>query len=123
MRPPTNERKGIILNPPVRKLLDEEKGIFESCWDIVDAPTPNHKSSPPLCCNSIWLSINTLMLNPDTIIVEESEKNTIQYLESQGLKVIQCAFRDFYEFGGSFHCATTDIRRRGEMKSYFTNLD
>jgi len=26
---------------------------------------------------------------------------------------------DFVRFLGSFHCATLDIRRRGELKSYF----
>ena len=28
-------------------------------------------------------------------------------------------FKDHYVFGGGFHCATCDIRRRGTLKSYF----
>jgi glycine amidinotransferase len=63
------------------------------------------------------------MINPDTIIMEESETNTIKQVESYGIKVIPCAYHDVYEFGGSFHCTTCDVRRRGEMQSYFPHLD
>ena len=28
-------------------------------------------------------------------------------------------FRNNYKYGGSFHCATVDIRRRGTLQSYF----
>ena len=63
------------------------------------------------------------MLNPETIVVEETETNTIKFLESYGLKVIPLPFRDVYEFGGSFHCSTCDVRRRGNKESYFSNLD
>lgn len=36
---------------------------------------------------------------------------------------ILAAFRNVFEFGGSFHCVTTDIRRKGLMQSYFKQLD
>ena len=28
-------------------------------------------------------------------------------------------FLDYVAFGGSFHCATLDVRRRGGLQSYF----
>lgn len=40
-----------------------------------------------------------------------------------GFDTITLPFRNVFEFGGSFHCVTTDIRRRGQMKSYFKALD
>ena len=36
-----------------------------------------------------------------------------------GFEPIPCSFRNFNFFGGSFHCATTDVRRRGGLESYF----
>ena len=41
----------------------------------------------------------------------------------QGIDCITLPFRNVFEFGGSFHCVTTDVRRRGECKSYFKALD
>jgi len=41
----------------------------------------------------------------------------------QGFDTITLPFRNVFEFGGSFHCTTADVRRRGQMKSYFKALD
>jgi len=123
IKPPADGRPGIILSSPDRALANNEKHIFDGSWDILSAPIPDHETSTPLSLCSKWLSINCLMINPDTIIMEESEKKTIKFVEDQGIKVIPCAFRDVYEFGGSFHCTTCDVRRRGDKQSYFPNLD
>jgi len=123
IKPPQDGRNGIILSSPDRALAVEERHIFDGSWDIVTAAMPNHETSTPLSLCSKWLSINCLMINPDTIIMEESETNTIKQVESYGIKVIPCAFRDVYEFGGSFHCTTCDVRRTGEKQSYFPHLD
>ena len=47
----------------------------------------------------------------------------IELFNDQGLDVITLPFRKVFEFGGSFHCVTADVRRQGEMKSYFAALD
>lgn len=39
-----------------------------------------------------------------------------------GIKCIRVPYRDAYEFGGGIHCATCDIRRRGERLDYFPNI-
>ena len=57
------------------------------------------------------------------IFCEESEKGMIELFNDQGFDCITLPFRNVFEFGGSFHCVTTDIRRRGQMKSYFKALD
>ena len=33
--------------------------------------------------------------------------------------IIQASIRYANSLGGGFHCWTTDVRRRGELKSYF----
>ena len=52
-------------------------------------------------------------------MVERREEALIRKLKDWGFQPIPCRFDGFYPFGGSFHCATLDVRRRGELQSYF----
>ena len=88
-------------------------------WDVLRAPTPCIPSSSPLFMSSNWLSMNVVMIDEERVLVERGEENTIRAFRDWGLKPIPCSFRNFNAFGGSFHCATLDIRRRGELQSYF----
>jgi glycine amidinotransferase len=40
-------------------------------------------------------------------------------LADWGFEPIPCAFLNYAPFGGSFHWATLDVRRRGTLESYF----
>ncbi|MFK7905369.1 MAG: hypothetical protein AB8B69_09605, partial [Chitinophagales bacterium] len=105
----------VLVNPTfvnVNKLPE----IFKN-WDILIAPEPvPFKTRPQLMSN--WISINTLMLDEKRIVVEERQKPLIKALKKWGFQPIPCAFEDYYPFIGGFHCATLDIRRSGELKSY-----
>ncbi|XP_052094840.1 glycine amidinotransferase, mitochondrial-like [Mytilus californianus] len=123
--PPTKERKGILMNCPERPIApaDKERIFSGSNWEIQNAPRPFTTTIPELCQSSYWLCMNLLLVSPDRAIVEETEIPTINYLESLGIKCIRVPFRDVYGFGGGIHCVTSDIRRRGDRKSYFPNFD
>ncbi len=113
-------RPGLVLNNPIRKVLPEHKRLFDkNGWEIVEAAQPAHEKPPPLCYSSVWLSMNVLVLDPKSICVEESEKPTMEQLDKLGFEVIPVPFRDAYAFGGSLHCATTDVYREGECEDYF----
>jgi len=88
-------------------------------WDVIKAPTPCMPSTHPLYFSSIWMNLNVLMLDEKRVIVEKNEENTIREFKKHGFEPIPCNFRNFNSFGGSFHCATLDIRRKGTLKSYF----
>ena len=88
-------------------------------WDIIKAPNPCIPSNHPLYFSSPWMNLNVLMLDEKRVIVEKNEENTIKELKKHGFKPILCNFRNFNSFGGSFHCATLDIRRTGTLQSYF----
>jgi len=108
---------GKVLVNPVFTDVNKLPSIFKS-WDVLVAPEPiPYKTKPRLMSN--WISINTLMLDEQRIIVEERQEPLIQALKDWGFKPIPCAFEDYYPFIGGFHCATLDIRRQGELKSYF----
>jgi glycine amidinotransferase len=63
--------------------------------------------------------MNVLMLDEERVVVEQTQESMIRALRDWGFRPIPCGFMDFAPFGGSFHCATLDVRRRGELESYF----
>jgi glycine amidinotransferase len=115
-------RPGLIINNPNRKLPEFQRKIFEANdWEIIDAAKPAHDAPPPLCYSSVWLSMNCLMLDHNTVIAEASEVNQLEQLDKLGMEVVPVDFRDAYPFGGGIHCATADVCRAGGCEDYFPN--
>ena len=103
-------RPGLVINNPERPLPDDQRRIFHrNDWQIVDAARPAHNAPPPLCYSSVWLSMNILVLDPDTVCVEASEVHQIEQLDGLGFEVVPVPFRDAYPFGGRI--ALCDGRR------------
>lgn len=86
--------------------------------DILAAPEP-YPNKDPVKAVSKWIAINVLMLDEKRVIVEKSQEPMIKAFKNWGFTPIPCAFEHYYPFLGGFHCATLDIRRRGELQSYF----
>ncbi|MGE5343537.1 MAG: amidinotransferase [Candidatus Omnitrophota bacterium] len=108
---------------PGKLLLNRERvpkipPMFKS-WDILYAPEPCISPNHTLYMTSRWINMNVLMLDHERVIVEKNEDTIYHALKDFGFKPIRCPFTDFNTFGGSFHCATLDIRRRGTLESYF----
>lgn len=101
-----------------KKRLIKIPEIFKG-WDILEAPRPCIPDNHCLYMTSKWINMNILSLDEKRVIVEKGEENMIKALKEWGFNPIPCNFRNFNTFGGSFHCATLDIRRNGELKSYF----
>jgi glycine amidinotransferase len=91
-------------------------------WDILVAPEPDPIDSRLLQVSSMcgkWLSMNILMIDERRVIVDPHHKAMMAALKDWGLEPIPCEFLHYAAFGGAFHCATLDIRRRGTLQSYF----
>ena len=87
-------------------------------WEILVAPQPVPYQAKPKIMSD-WISINTLMIDEKRIVVEKRQEPLIRALKEWGFDPIPCPFENHYPFEGGFHCATLDIRRRGELQSYF----
>ncbi len=87
-------------------------------WDILQAPQPVPCVQKEMQLISSWASMNVLMLDERRVIVEKRQEPMIKAMKDWGFEPIACPFEDYYPFLGSFHCATLDIRRNGELKSY-----
>lgn len=115
-------RPGLIINNPHRRLPQEQSKIFETNdWQIIDAAQPAHDEPPALCYSSVWLSMNCLILDHNTVCVEASEVHQMDQLDKLGMNVIPVPLRDAYAFGGGMHCATADVYREGGCEDYFPN--
>ncbi|MFI1931516.1 amidinotransferase [Streptomyces sp. NPDC020330] len=93
-----------------------------SSWDILVAPQPDPIRDPLLRLTSLcgkWLSMNILMIDEKRVIAERHHTTMLRALESWGFEPIPCDLLHYAPFGGSFHCATLDVRRRGGLESYF----
>ena len=112
----------LALLAPGKLLINAERvlevpRVFKG-WDVFSAPKPIIPDDHPLYMTSKWINMNTLMLDEKRIIVERQDEPMIAALKNWGFTPILCNFRNFNSFGGSFHCATLDVRRRGKLESY-----
>jgi glycine amidinotransferase len=109
----------VLVNPDY---VDVERlpAILKS-WDILVAPKPDPVDGimTKISMCSAWTSINVLMLDEERVVVDASQKTLIKALKDWGFTPIPSPFLAYGPFGGSFHCATLDVRRRGTLQSYF----
>ncbi len=106
----------VLVNPDYIN-IDKLPPILKS-WDILVGPEPNPVSGVPSMCSK-WISLNVLSLDEKRVIVEKDQETLIKALKDWGFEPIPCPFINYVPFGGAFHCATLDIRRKGELQSYF----
>lgn len=105
----------LLVNP---ERVAQVPHIFRH-WDILKSPPSSIPDDHTLYMTSKWVNMNVLMLDERRVVVERREEALIAALKNWGFKPVLCSFRNFNTFGGSFHCATLDIRRRGTLQSYF----
>jgi glycine amidinotransferase len=105
----------LLVNP---ERVSKPPAMFKG-WDVLAAPRPVIPAAHPLYMTSPWINMNVLMLDEERVVVERQDEPMIAALKRWGMTPILCDFRNFNSFGGSFHCATLDVRRRGTLQSYF----
>ncbi|WP_367127706.1 amidinotransferase [Saccharothrix sp. HUAS TT1] len=105
----------LLLNPERVKAVPS---CFDT-WEIRFAPEPALPADHVLYLSSAWVSMNVLVLDERTVVVEAGEQPLIDLLRDWAFDVLAVPFRNVMRFGGCFHCVTADIRRTGELRSYF----
>lgn len=115
-------RNTIMLNPVrpprpwVRSLL-EENG-----WKVIVGKSAGIPVSPLSQCSE-WLALNVLSIDEKRVLVEAQETPLMDILSAHGFEPIPVPLRSIAEFGGAFHCCTTDVFREGALESYFPHID
>ncbi len=115
-------RQGLVLHNGERAASPEMVKFFhKNGWGIVEGAKPARTKAtlPPLCFCTQWLSMNMLSLDPNTVLVEQSETAQMELLDHLGFNVIPVPFWDVAPFGGGLHCSTIDVFREGTLEDYF----
>lgn len=109
----------VLVNPDY---VDIERlpAVLKS-WDVLVAPRPDPSEGvmAKISMCSPWTSINVLSITEKKVVVERTQPTLIKALKDWGFEPIPCDFLSYGPFGGAFHCATLDVRRRGGLQSYF----
>jgi N-dimethylarginine dimethylaminohydrolase len=67
---------------------------------------------------SVWVGMNVLSIDHDTIIVPGNQVTLRKMLEAEGFQVVPAQFRHGRTLGGGFHCCSLDVRRSGSLERY-----
>lgn len=89
--------------------------VSNSCFSSVISSI----SEDDLWAQTIWLPMNTLILDEKRVVVEKDSVEVQDMYRSIGMEPILVPFRHAFPLGGAFHCWTCDVRRRGQLQSYF----
>ncbi|WP_399933437.1 amidinotransferase [Streptomyces kanamyceticus] len=109
----------VLVNPEYID-VDRLPDVLRS-WDVLVAPEPDPIDERLLKMTSMcgkWLSMNVLMIDEKRVIAERHHTGMLRALESWGFEPIPCDLLHYAPFGGAFHCATLDVRRRGTLETY-----
>lgn len=107
----------LLVNPEYID-VDRLPPLLKS-WDLLVAPRPDPVRGVVASMCSDWISLNVLMLDETRVVCEKTQPSMRRALADWGFEPIALSFLRFAPFGGSFHCATLDVRRRGTLESYF----
>jgi glycine amidinotransferase len=89
-------------------------------WEVLVAPRPDPVEGrlERITMCSAWISINVLSLDQRRVVVDATQPTLHRRLREWGFEPMPIPFLAYGPFGGAFHCATLDIRRRGTLQSY-----
>jgi len=106
-------REGVVMVNAERVMPEQLPAALED-WEIIWVwnVVPQDFYQYPYA--SKWIAMNTLSINPDTVIVDAAQKEIINTLESKKFTVIPHTLRHSRTLGGGFHCVTLDTWRESE---------
>jgi glycine amidinotransferase/scyllo-inosamine-4-phosphate amidinotransferase 1 len=111
-------RPGLVLLNPAR-VNEDNMPEFLRDWDKLYAPDlmdTGWIGERPHC--SKWIGMNLLVIKPGLVIADDRQLDLIRILERAGLDVLPLRLTHSRTLGGSFHCVSLDVRRRGKLETY-----
>ncbi len=113
-------RPGVVLVNTARVNQRDLPEQFKK-WKIIEGPetAPNQSYGLGFPYSSNWIGLNVLSLDENTVVVEKTQVDLIRILEAHGFDVVPLTYRHGRTLGGSWHCITSDVRRRGQLENYF----
>lgn len=103
-------REGLVMLNASRVTFDQVPAVFDGwhkIW-ITDVVAQDFYQYPYA---SKWIGMNMLVVDPNTVIVDQAQTELIKTLKSYKFSVIPLQLRHSRTLGGGFHCVTLDLVR------------
>ncbi|KAE9974516.1 hypothetical protein BLS_010039 [Venturia inaequalis] len=102
-----------LYNPELVDLKELRRHKPLDTWRLLPAPINQSWAEypPSFMCHNEHLAMNVLVLDHKTVVTEEQDTEMHKLFERLGMKCIKLPFKHVGCLGGSFHCATVDLRR------------
>ena len=103
-------REGLVMLNASRVNSDNCPKVFddwEKIW-IDDVVAQDFYQYPYA---SKWIAMNMLVIDPNTVVVDQEQSNLILTLMKHNITVVPRKLRHSRTLGGGFHCVTLDLVR------------
>ena len=103
-------REGLCLLNPERVNESNMPEMLKS-WDKIWSPPMVDIGYHKVERASLWVGINLLSIDENTVIVDNRQTELIKELKKHKIDALDCKIRHSRTLGGSFHCVTTETLR------------
>jgi glycine amidinotransferase/scyllo-inosamine-4-phosphate amidinotransferase 1 len=103
-------REGLCLLNPERVNENNMPDMLKS-WDKIWSPPMVNIGYHKVERASVWVGINLLSIDENTVIVDNRQTELIKELKKYNIDALDCKLRHSRTLGGSFHCVTADMIR------------
>jgi glycine amidinotransferase/scyllo-inosamine-4-phosphate amidinotransferase 1 len=103
-------REGLCLLNPERVNENNMPEMLKS-WDKIWSPPMVDIGYHKVERASLWVGINLLSVDQNTVIVDNRQTELIKELKKYKIDALDCQIRHSRTLGGSFHCVTTETLR------------
>lgn len=113
-------RPGLVLLNSSRVTPDNCPKIFHG-WDKIwfdNCVVQGSKIPGGVAPCSPYIGMNILSIDHETVVVDDAQIHLIRELDKHGITSVPIRFRHAMTLSGGIHCATLDLRRRGNLEDY-----
>ena len=113
-------RPGLVVLNATRVDKDKVPELFKS-WDKIWYTEEMCVGQPCLenyAPASAWIGMNTLSIDPNTVIVPSEEVGLMREMNKHGVDTVPIQMRHMRTLAGGPHCVSTDLVRNGPLESY-----
>jgi len=103
-------RDGLVLVNPSRVNEKNLPALFKN-WDVIYSPEMVDIGYHKVERASVWVGINLLSVDENTVIVDNRQTELIKVLKKYKIEALDAKIRHSRTLGGSFHCVTCDTIR------------
>jgi glycine amidinotransferase/scyllo-inosamine-4-phosphate amidinotransferase 1 len=103
-------REGLVLINATRVSTEMLPKCFKN-WEVIWVDQVVEQDFYQYPYASKWIALNMLVVDPNTVIVDQHQTALIKLLELSKFKVVPLELRHSRTLGGGFHCVTLDLWR------------